>query len=240
MFAALSRRYRVFVAHVRRRKARRQQPETIATNTHPFWKLPPELRYYIYRLVMLSKDDNKRRVHTATLPLLACSRRFYQDATLICYCNAAFRLEWFIGRPSLAEVWKPYPEKFGQVSRITISRGILTYNIIEMLPQFPNLWEVELNLGQGGQRSFVLLRNIREQLEMVQRVILVLLINHEEERSDPWDVLRNEYKRGYGDVLDVPDGYLKNRGMRLDYHAPEGDYLNPGALGTLRLIFEQG
>jgi hypothetical protein len=149
-----------------------------------------------------------------------------------------FRLEWFIGRPSLAEVWKPSPEKFGLVSRITISRSSLAYNILEILPQLPNLWEVELHLGQGGPSRFVLLHAVRELLEKIERVILVLLINHEEHRSDPWDVLRNEYRRGYGDVFDVPDGYLKNRGMRLEYHAPEGNYSKLRALGTLRLTFE--
>jgi hypothetical protein len=33
---------------------------------------------------------------------------------------------------------------------MTISRNMQAYNINEVLPKFPALWEVELNLGTGA------------------------------------------------------------------------------------------
>ncbi len=80
MSTTLSSSYRDFAAYVRRHPTRRQQRKTIATGTHPFFKLPPELRHYINSPVMFSKDDNKHRIHTVRLSLLTCTRRFYEDA----------------------------------------------------------------------------------------------------------------------------------------------------------------
>jgi hypothetical protein len=237
MFAALSRGYRDFVAHIRRPQAHAQQRETTATDPHIFFTLPPEIRHHIYRLLMVSRDD-ERWIHTTILPILGCSRRFNQDATPIFYGENVFRLEWFVGSPSLLGVWPPSSEKFALVSKMAISRSMQAYNINEVLPKFPSLWEVELNLGTGAQRGAVLLKAAREQLERIERIILVFLIEHNDDLFDPWDVLRKEYARGYGDVLDVPEGYLTKRKMRLEYRAPEGTYSKLGAPGILRLTFE--
>lgn len=84
----------------------------------------------------------------------------------------------------------------------------------------------------------MLLKAVREKLERIERVILVFLIEHNDDLFDPWDVLRKEYVRGYGDVLDASEGYLTKRKMRLEYQAPEGNYSKLGAPGTLRLTFE--
>jgi hypothetical protein len=65
MFAALSSRYRDFVAHVRRPRVDAKQHQTTTTDPHLFFTLPPEIRHHIYRLIMVSGDD-KRWIHTAS------------------------------------------------------------------------------------------------------------------------------------------------------------------------------
>lgn len=113
------------------------------------------------------------------------------------------------------------------------------YDINETLPKFLALWEVELNLGTAAHRGRVLLGYVRAELERIGKVTLVLLMQHKQDISDPWDFLRIEFARGYDDVLDVPEGYLRNRTMRVEYQAPTGNYSKLGAPGTLRIIYER-
>ncbi|KAE9381895.1 hypothetical protein N431DRAFT_425474 [Stipitochalara longipes BDJ] len=238
MFAALASSSRDLVARVWRPQIETQQHETTAKGPLLFFTLPPEIRHHIYRLVMFSADD-KRWIHTAKLPLLECSRRFNEDATPIFYRENVFSLEWFVGKPSLLQVWSPSSPKFSLITKMIISRNMQANNIAETLPRFPALWEVELNLGTAVHRGTILLSFVRTELERLQNVTLVLLIQHNKELSSPWDILRTEYAKGYGDVLDVPEGYLKNRAMRLNYQAPTGNYSKLGAPGILRLTYER-
>ena len=238
MFSALTSSYRDLVARVHGVQVERQHPETTPTGLLLFFILPPEIRHHIYRLVMFSTDD-KRWIHTAKLPLLECSRRFNEDATHIFYRENVFRLEWFVRKPSLLQVWAPSSPKFNLITNMIISRNVQAYEIKETLPRFPALWEVELNLGTAAHRGMVLLRYVHAELERMGKVTLVLLMQHNKDISDPWDFLRIEFARGYDDVLDVPEGYLRNRAMRLEYQAPTGNYSKLGAPGTLRIIYER-
>jgi hypothetical protein len=238
MFAALTSSCRDLVARVRQYQVDTTQKETTPTGPLLFFTLPPEIRHHIYRLVMFSTDD-KRWIHTAVLPLLECSRRFNEDASPIFYRENVFRLEWFVGKPSLLRVWPPSSPKINLITKMIISRNMQAYNINEKLPKFPALREVELHLGTAARRGGLLLGFVRKELERIHKVSLVLLMQHDESLSDPGDLLRTQYAKGYGDVFDPPQGYLKNRIMRLEYQAPTGNYSKLGAPGTLRLTYER-
>ncbi|KAE9379503.1 hypothetical protein N431DRAFT_541051 [Stipitochalara longipes BDJ] len=205
---------------------------------HIFFKLPPEIRHQIYRLLFVPKDE-KAWIHTT---ILECSRRFNDDGTLILYRENTFKLEWFIGTTSLLHIWAPDSEKFSLVTKMTISRAIHSERVNLLLPKFPAICEVEIQLGSDGAK---LLHSLRDQLDRIEKVVLVLLVTSSERegaidisKATADNILREQCKNGYGDVLDVAGGYL-NRGMRMEYRPPKAGFVRFGAPGILRLTLEK-
>ncbi len=127
---------------------------------------------------------------------------------------------------------------------MTIPRNIHTERVNHLLPKFPSLWDVEIHLGGDSKKGAALLETVREQLEKIRRIVLVLIIILDEEhpldlaKANPWDALRLEYSRGYGDVLDVPGGFL-NRRMQVQWEPSRG-MSTPlyGVARKMRLILE--
>jgi len=204
---------------------------------HKFFTLPPEIRHQIYRLLFVPKDE-KRWIHTT---LLECSRRFNEDGTPILYRENIFKLGWFIGTNSLLQVWALDSEKFSLVTKMMISDTIRVEQVI-LLQKFPALADVEIQLGSDGAKF---LDRVREQLERIQKVVLVLLVESSKRegtidvcKATPDEALREECKKGYRGVLDIPGGYL-NRRMQMEYRPPKAGFVRFGAPGILRLTLQK-
>ena len=80
------------------------------------------------------------------------------------------------------------------------------YQFMEAVPKFPNVSEIEINIGTGALRGIILLQTVRQLLERIERVVLVFLVEPTGDMSDPWDILAREYVRGYSQILEVPEG----------------------------------
>ena len=128
---------------------------------------------------------------------------------------------------------------------MNIPRNTPSQAVIDLLPRFPALWEVEIQLGAGSNQGSQFLDMVRARLDRIKKVILVLWITRNETKhaydltkATAENVLREECRCGYGEVLDVPDGYL-GREMQLEYQAPKANYQRFGAPGILRLTLEK-
>jgi hypothetical protein len=219
--------------------------EETAEEIHIFFTLPPEIRHQIYRLLLAPKDE-KRWIHHA---ILQCSRRFNEEGTTILYREQTFKLEWFTGSESLLKVWFPSSEKFNLVTRMTIDPyvGVAEKRVRhsdtanEVLSKFPALSEAEIELTRfPASSSLSFLRQVREQLDRIEKVILVLWIApYPGLTSDtPQVALRKKYKFGCGDMFYVPHGYL-GRGVKMEYQPPKAEFQLFGAQAILRLTLEK-